>query len=537
MNDFVRHHRESIRFGYRCFDRMLCNVMIQRLQWPAAVVRFFKDFRQAGDLTPSYFRTISSQYHTWLTERALALGVPIVEPPPKVRREEWVEPFFRSLDGEDGTAVILKCRERARVAVSFPSQGNFIDLVWRYVNVYYFYLQDPLCGRMFVRVCPYFPFNAQVCLNGHQWLARRLRQEGIAFRQKDNAFVDCADPQRLQQLADTFSPEPVTQAVDHILTQWLPYFTPAERERDYRHEVFFSQVEYCDNLIFHSHAALHRLFERLLDLNRSIGQPDKLAVIFGRSMFRADTRTTQTVVKIIPEVRLAVLRSGFQATSIKQYVKDRVLLRTETSTHQLADLSLRKHIRHLPRVREVLAQSNQRYLQAQHDVLATYIDRGQLERLRQPTLSPTGRRTPGLRLDDVRLLAVWQALTCIIHLVGHGTFRTKDLLDSVRQTLERPDYKLSQLRYDLSKLRAKGLVQRLPGTQHYRLTAKGYRVGVLYCKLYHRLYAPMTSALLAPIQPDYLLPNHRRAKLDRLYTALDQSLQKLTDYFGLRHAA
>jgi hypothetical protein len=37
MNDFVRHHRELIRFGYHCFDRMLCNVMIQRLQWPAAV--------------------------------------------------------------------------------------------------------------------------------------------------------------------------------------------------------------------------------------------------------------------------------------------------------------------------------------------------------------------------------------------------------------------------------------------------------------------------------------------------------------------
>src|SRR5262249_32985547 len=138
-----------------------------------------------------------------------------------------------------------------------------------------------------------------------------------------------------------------------------------------------------------------------------------------------------------------------------------------------------KHIRHLPRVRKVLAQSNHRYLQAQHDVLATYLDRGQPERLRQPTVSPTGRRTPGLRLDDIRLLAVWHALTCIVHLVGHGTFRTKDLLDSVRCTLDRPDYKLSQLRYDLSKLRGKGLVERVPGTQRYRLTAEAYSIGVL----------------------------------------------------------
>jgi hypothetical protein len=536
MNDFVRHHRESIRFDYRCFDRMLCNVMIQRLQWPAAVHRFLTEARSAKNITPSYLRGISSQYHLWLADRALALGVPIVEPPPRVRRDEWVEPFFRSLHGEDGTAVILKCRERARVAICLPSRDNFVDLAWRYVYVYYFYLQDPQCGRMFLRLCPYFPFNAQVCLNGHEWLARRLRQEGIAFRQKDNAFVDCADPQRLQALADSFSPEPVIAAVDHNLTQWLPYFTPAERDRGYRHQVFFSQVEYCDNLIFHSHAALHRLFERLLDLNRSIGQPEKLAVVFGRSNFRPDARTAQTVVKIT-RLRTTVLRSGFQATSIKQYVKDRMLLRTETSTHQLADLSLRKNIRHLPHVRKVLAQSNQRYLQAQHDVLASYIDRGQLERLRQPSVSPTGRRTPGLRLDDVRLLAVWQALTAIVHLVGHGTFRTKDLLDSVRNSLNRPDYKLSQLRYDLGKLRAKRLVERLPGTQRYRLMPQAYRVGVLYCKLYHRLYAPMTSALLAPTPRDYLLAYHRRATLDRLYAALDQSLRKLTDYFGLRDTA
>jgi len=34
-------------------------------------------------------------------------------------------------------------------------------------------------GRMFLRVCPYFPFNSRICINGHEWLACRLRAEGI----------------------------------------------------------------------------------------------------------------------------------------------------------------------------------------------------------------------------------------------------------------------------------------------------------------------------------------------------------------------
>jgi hypothetical protein len=65
----------------------------------------------------------------------------------------------------------------------------------------------------------------------------------------------------------------------------------------------------------------------------------------------------------------------------------------------------------------------------------------------------------------VRVLAVWQAVIGIVHLVGHGTFRTKDLLGAVQAALNRRDYKLSQLRYDLAKLRGKGLVERVEGTQ------------------------------------------------------------------------
>jgi hypothetical protein len=43
-------------------------------------------------------------------------------------------------------------------------------------------------------------------------------------------------------------------------------------------------VEYCDNLIFHRRAALDQLGHRLLDANRTIGQPNKITMIFGRKV-------------------------------------------------------------------------------------------------------------------------------------------------------------------------------------------------------------------------------------------------------------
>jgi len=38
MNAFYEHHQNSIRFGYRCFDRILLNGLIQPFQQPERVV-------------------------------------------------------------------------------------------------------------------------------------------------------------------------------------------------------------------------------------------------------------------------------------------------------------------------------------------------------------------------------------------------------------------------------------------------------------------------------------------------------------------
>jgi hypothetical protein len=45
MNAFYEHHMDSIRFGYRCFDRVLLNGLIQPFQQPERVIGFFNSYR------------------------------------------------------------------------------------------------------------------------------------------------------------------------------------------------------------------------------------------------------------------------------------------------------------------------------------------------------------------------------------------------------------------------------------------------------------------------------------------------------------
>ena len=150
MNTFIEHHQQAIRFDYSCFDRILLNGVIQVLQNPACVVGFLKQKRQTDRVTPAFFRSISTDYHHFVQALAEKRHVEIIQPPKGVRREEWVEPFYQQLQGRTGIAVILKARENARVAVSFPRQGDHIELLNRFVQQYYFYLQDQDFGRMFL---------------------------------------------------------------------------------------------------------------------------------------------------------------------------------------------------------------------------------------------------------------------------------------------------------------------------------------------------------------------------------------------------
>src|SRR5215470_477149 len=67
---------------------------------------------------------------------------------------------------------------------------------------YYFYFIDEELGLGYVRVPTWLPCRLQVYFNGHSWLASLLRKRKIDFRLIDNAFVEIADWQRAQHIAN-----------------------------------------------------------------------------------------------------------------------------------------------------------------------------------------------------------------------------------------------------------------------------------------------------------------------------------------------
>ena len=539
MNAFYEHHQASIRFGYRCFDRILLNGLIQPFQQPERVVGFFSTYRHLYPVSRDVLRGAAEQFQGWVKEQADKWNAPIVEAP-KGRRDEFVEPYFSGAK-PDQVVVILKAREPARIMTAIGDKKVnrwHLQIADRWVVQYNFYVNDQRWGRMFVRMCPYLPFSARVYLNQHHWLANRMREEGIDFQQCSNAFLRCGTPERLQELADTLTAEDLSSCGHKWLTRFTPFFSERERwQAGCQHRLFFSQIEFCDNLIFHRRAALDKLGERLLDANRTIGQPDKITVIFGRKVTKQSRSKLQTEIEDM-HLPNPVIRSHYRNGFIKQYVRDHLILRTEAATNNVTDYGVNKAVEHLPALRDKLSAIDDNYLDIQQDILETFVDRGQLQQLAKPTLTPSGKRIPGLKLDNPRQLALMHALVRFAQIPAANTFSTGELHPHVATALgcTIAQYSLASLRYDLSKLRAKGLVEKLPRSRRYRLPAEGYSLCLIFLKLVDRIYAPLTAGLLSPFKADKRLESQRRSQLDRLYQRVIDDLDTLVQAVGLKAA-
>jgi hypothetical protein len=131
------------------------------------------------------------------------------------------------------------------------------------------------------------------------------------------------------------------------------------------------------------------------------------------------------------------------------------------------------------------------------------------------------------------------ALVRFAHIAAGDTFTTRDLHAPTTAALDTTtdQYRLAALRYDLSKLRAKGLVERDPHSRRYRLLPHGYSICLVFLKLFERVYAPLTAGLPRPVTADARLGDKKRHQLDRLYQCVAADLDALLKAVGLRTAA
>src|SRR5207245_10882849 len=175
---------------------------------------------------------------------------------------------------------------------------------------------------------------------------------------------------------------------------------------------------------------------------------------------------------------------------VKQYLKDRRAPPIETVVNSPYDPGCQRRLHNLPELQARARAVNTRLLHTERVGQGCVFDSPAFARISQPTLAGDGRRAPGLRFGDPRVMALAGALANMLCAV---TGITNKSLRALMTGLLGAPYSMNQASYDLARLARNGLITRIPHRNLYALTPDGLRFAIFYTKVHDRVLRPLMA--------------------------------------------
>lgn len=491
----------QVGLDLECPDRVYLNGYVPNLQVGGQIVTFLT--RHLGNPIPSpaLLDQIGQRFRRAVDSYAEANHIPVVRFTKGQRKVDVMRPYLdrAAASGRSQVAAIGLAQEYAQVATArtWHTEAGVPQFAFgraqRRVSCVYFYLWDEQMGPTFIKVCTYFPYPMKIWVNGHEWAKRQATAAGIGFTELSNGFASATDPDRLQAICDRFGPGAVRVFAERWWARLPLPLTATDRAAGYWWDLSMRQVEFSRTIVFTAPRHARGFFEALIADNLDLGRPDQVEVIFGRKILRSTPGTFKTVIDT--RTHGVTVNAFYKHSRIKQYLKDGRAMRIETVINDTRDLGVLRRLEHFDELSAAARDVNRRMVEAERVGQGCVLASPAFERIAHPSLQD-GRRTPALRFGDPRVQALAGALA---HTLTAATGITnRSLRAQMPGLLDGPTYTTNQASYDLTRLRLKGLIQRLPGRNVYRITPDGQRFAIFYTKLHNRLLRPLMTADTPP---------------------------------------
>jgi hypothetical protein len=532
METLIQIFSKMFVFIYHCFDRIVINGYISMLSRPENIVYFFHKILNEPCITKEILGLRTKHYNSWVESYARNHQITLEWAQKGVRKEDYVHPILRAMERQNqyGVYFILKSMEQGNTFRSAMPKYPTNDPNYRIIQKnrsrfthYYFYIRDEVLGAMLIRVGSFLPFQTTYYLNGHNFIERELSRAGVPYKKNDNAFVSVKDPSALQSAADKLNPEIIRERVEYWTLIVAPKFSKRERQAmNLRRFYAISQIEYCQNFIFRRNFPIRKLFERSCELGFFSMTASKISNIFGWRINRKFAGKLQTVFERMDEAH-HTFRAYFKSSFVKQYEKLRTFLRMEVCSNNLSDLRIKKSLDHLNTVRDASRQVLDRFAQLQASSLNAHFDFPLLQRLALP-ITCGNTRVAGIKIQDTRLIRLMET---IMHAgICLNGWSSNLIHKSVVNAFGLPSYTITQLRYDLQKMKAHGLVKRNGRQYSYILTEKGVKVATMFVLFHKRLCGPLANSLFHHRPDENFIVN---GKLEEAYHKADAYIEKIIE--------
>lgn len=496
MTTFEELHADRLYGKLEMCDRIVFKGHLVRLYWPGGFLGLMcalrvklKDFKELVSTTTEGIVDHAKELASAAKRPYLYLDRPMTAKTGRTK-EDYAREIAERDGVHEGLVAIFSTLEPCTSFQVTPNGATHqleVRFARRRCLFLYFYFIDREFGFMHVRLQTWFPFEMQVYINGHEWLARRLDRLQIGYQRHANAFTHVDDLARAQRLCGRFFHQ-----------QWHRYFNVFARRLNVMASVveeagygsyFWSidQFELSCDLMFKSRQALDDIVPDLFEHATLHTAPTDILRFFDRKMNGRFSGDVTTRMKRQDCIRI---KHSLRRNSIKMYVKGSVL-RIETTVNNPREFRvlrlarrgtetawrwcpMGKGVANFFRTTEVSRQANTRYLEA----LASANLKGraitQLDRLCRSTTQAGVRHSgfqPLRRRDHDLFRAALDGRSLI-----HG-FRNKDLCQRMFPTAPRSPRerkrRCGQVSRLIRKMRAHHLIAKVPSSRLYRVTPLG----------------------------------------------------------------
>jgi hypothetical protein len=511
-----------VLFEVEAIDRMYLNVYQPRLQHGAGIAAFFVGHRGYSFASSALMAPMTARFAADIEHFIAARGLDLVRFARGQRKDDVTARYLRQAERDERGLVparvlyvgVAQGKQRVFRTVKRRNPVTGKAYPWLVpstgvINQYYFYCVDEEFGPVCVKLSSYFPYTGRLILNGNEYAQRQAAKAGIGFERLDNAFAAVDDVAAVQAICDGLDERKIRALAARLLALLPHPFTAADAEAGYQYELSVLQAEFSLTQVLDKPVSGRVFFDQLIRDNLDIGRPDRVGLIFGRRIVRKGSRATpgRFRTRVITEDVTPSLHVDYKNSKIKQYHKLGKALRTETTINDTTDFGVAKGLSHLPQLKEIGFTASRRLLQVQRISHDPAEGTAALAALTSPVISPAGTRTAGLPVTSPRVQALLAAL-CAFRLLPDG-FTSRDLRAHLAPLLGLAprDMTSGQLSYDLRRLRIHGLIERIPGTFRYQLTAAGARQALFLTRLTSRL---LTSGLAQLAHTDPPAPSRLR---------------------------
>jgi len=341
--------------SYDCVDRIVLNAYFSLGHSPGGFRVWWRRWHGDSDeqLDNAHLMRLAGRFARRVRASAQAHGIPVIDCKAEDRKHQIAEEYLAEHPVRTGVFLVLVSRAPATVwKVRRSAAGVICNLEKRreFVNHYSFHILDPTWGHVTIKISGHPPFGAQVILNGHEYVACAGQKAGLGYTKEGNCFTQVSNPERLAQIADTFS-QPggigrLSQVIDRwIYTACLCFGLDLDEQQlsGFRYDYSIYQIEYSRNLVFASGAVMDRLFNTVVDRTRS-----RLDVPTVRTLFGTKARPhrkpgqelspRQAVVIEKPQWNLTIFKVHFGLLTLKAYTKGERVLRFEAIAHHTKQL-------------------------------------------------------------------------------------------------------------------------------------------------------------------------------------------------------